>query len=184
MRLITSCAGIMLLTVLCTGCQSTASGRAIESHLGNAIQPLESTPRSFLSEEVMRGQTLISALHPRRLIRAFHINRLSASIAQASTGITDSARGLRNTISNSAAPLISRSSRDFNTLIGDHTRGLRQRNRVAKFSQELRIAQQAIPRVLRLDKSLMPGPGDLDRTTDPNQVGRSLTWVERFLRRF
>ncbi len=184
MRLLTPCSGIMLLTVLCVGCQSTASGRAIESQLGSAIRPLESAPRSFLSKEVMRGQTLMSALHPRRFTRAFRINRLSASLAQASTGVTNSARGLRDTISSSASPLINRSSRDFNTLIGDQNRGLRQRNRVAKFTQELRIAQQGIPRVLRLDKSLLPGPGDLDRTKDPNQVGRSLTWIERFLSRF
>lgn len=126
----------------------------------------------------------MSALHPRRLTRAFRINRLSASIAQASAGITNSAQGLRNTLSNSATPLINRSSRDFKTLIGDQQHGLRQRDRATRVMQELRTVQQAIPRVLRLDKSILPGPGDLDRTDDPNQVGRSLTWVERFLRRF
>lgn len=178
------CAVLALLAGVAGGCQTSASGRAIETRLGGSFRRLAQAPGRLFADESVRARSLVSVLNPGRGLHGSKLRRLLSGVEIASARTLAAVRALPHAVDRPGGAVLRRASFDLRSLIGDEQSGLRRRNRLGRLLKEFRASLRRIPQILQIDPAILPGPGDLDRTVDPHQVGRGLTWVERLLRRF
>lgn len=174
------CAALSLLATVSGGCQTTASGRAIEDRIGNSLQRLVHESSRLLTGEILRSRTLPRTLAQARLIRPGELRELLDDIQQDSASLVATFHDLPKLVRTAPGPILSRASEDLRALMHPEISGLRP----GVLLQQWRTSLGQIAHVLQLDGAVLPGPGDLDRTEDPHQVGRQLTWIERLLSRF
>lgn len=177
---------LALLLVACaaTGCQTTVSGRAIGAQLGGSLRRLWQSPSTLLGGELARGRNLLTVANPARWVSPSQLGELVEGTGGMGGRSFDRLVRLPSDLGNIGHRFTQRAGTGLRAILGDENAGLRHRDRTGRLLGKLRGSLRTVPDLLGLTRSILPGPGDLDRTLDPFQVGRGLTWIERLLMRF
>ncbi|MEE2887184.1 MAG: hypothetical protein VX951_07105 [Planctomycetota bacterium] len=174
------CTALLLLATCASSCQTTVSGRAIGNRLGNSLQGLISGSGHFLTAEITRATTLPGSVGRIPRIRLGKLRGFLPAIQQGSTSIAAGIKDLPKSLRAVSGHALHEASQKLRALLSDR----HPRLQPSAILQQWRTDLGKTADVLGLNNPVLPGPGDLDRTEDPHQVGRRLTWIERLLSRF
>jgi len=174
------CTALLLLASCASSCQSTVSGRVIENRIGNSLQGLISGSGRFLTNEITRGTTLTRTVVRIPRIRSGELGGLLSAIQQDGPSVVAQLKDLPKSLHAVSGHALHEASQKLRALLS----GRHPRLQPAAILQQWRTDLRKTADVLGLNNPVLPGPGDLDRTEDPHQVGRRLTWIERLLSRF
>ena len=172
-------------TVLCAatlagGCQVSASGVALQNKLGHSLHRLSQGTQQWVSSEMPRARRFVETAQTPSLGLANATSKLVTTIEHTSASMASTLRRLPAAIPTPSTPLLHRASKDLHGLL----RTEHARPPIGSVLYGWRESLEQVPRILQMDRPILSGPGDLDRTVDPHQARRELTWTERLLRRF
>lgn len=175
-----------LLALLClgfSGCQTTASGRAIDAGLGSRFDRLWRSSKSLLSGEVDRGRKLTRSLRETRLTSTRRVARLVTSSQDLAAATLGRVTSLPVALTRTGGQLYDTAARSLHRLT-DGEREIYRWHRPSAMLVRFRDGVWRAADVLDLDRPILSAPGDPQRSTDPFHTQRRETFLERLLRRF
>jgi len=174
---------MILIATALVGCQTTASGDAIGARLSGSLDRMWRSATAMLGSEFGRGSRFVDRTRAvgfdpgRRLTRLVSqagagLARISSRVqrmpgrvvAFAGDGVTDSIQRIR--------------------ALGDPDSRMIEDHRAGTLLDRWRKGVIALVYALDTSRFILPGPGDPDRSADPDHLTRRETWIERLLRRF
>ncbi len=176
----------ILLALLCLqvgGCQTTASGRAIDARLGSRLDRLRHGSHSLLTSEVDRLHRLVRSLGENQFTSTRRVARLVTNSRRLVASTLRRVTTLPVALTRTGGKLTDDAARSLHRLT-DGEREINQWHRPSAMLLRLRNGFWRAVDVLDLDRPILSAPGDPQRSTDPFQTQRKETFVERLLRRF
>jgi hypothetical protein len=173
---------LVAVTTFLAGCH-TASGRAIESRLGGSLDKLWRSTAQVISGEVgrsgrFRRSTHYRAWQPQTRLAAL-VTSARSTLARSGDRIVAMPGQLLQFPMGATRDAVKR-IRSF----GHRDDPLVQNHEPGHLVGRLVDGIAGLARRSEFARPILGGPGDPDRSTDPDVVRRQQTWIERLLRRF
>jgi len=173
-------ASLLCAAALGGGCQMSATQSALEGRLGNPLDRLSRGMRQWVAGELPRSGSLLETVRKLPAGDATTARRLLAELEGKGATMVNTLRMLPAAVPATSTHLLRSMSKDLESLV----HGKQYRLSGGQLLSQWRTSLHRTPEVLQLQGPILSGPGDLDRTTDPYQVGRQQSWIERLLQRF